>query len=67
MKVARRSFVSGVNTMSNRNTLSICQKSCAAALGYYSFGHEVASNMATKHDPEQSTNPYYCLQTWSLN
>ena len=45
------------NTVWSGNTLSICQKSCA--LGYYSFGHELAHNMGAKHNIEQHTNSLY--------
>ena len=45
------------NTIWSGNTLSICQKSCA--LGYYSFGHELAHNMGARHNKEQHTNSYY--------
>merc|ERR1719220_2151248 len=45
------------NTIWSGNTLSITQKSCA--LGYYSFGHELAHNMGARHNKEQHTNSYY--------
>jgi len=45
------------NTIWSGNTLSITQKSCA--LGYYSFGHELAHNMGATHNEEAATNGNY--------
>jgi len=45
------------NTIWSGNTLSITQKSCA--LGYYSFGHELAHNMGATHNEESATNGNY--------
>ena len=39
------------------NTVSVTKKSCA--LGYYSFGHEIAHNLGAKHNPEKSTNTQF--------
>ena len=38
----------------NGNMFSIVKKSCA--LGYYSFGHEIAHNLGALHNPEVSNN-----------
>ena len=35
-------------------TFSLIKKSCA--LGYYSFGHEIAHNLGAEHDPKYSNN-----------
>jgi len=35
-------------------TFSLIKKSCA--LGYYSFGHEIAHNLGAEHDPRYSNN-----------
>jgi len=45
------------NTIWSGNTFSIAQKSCA--LGYYSFGHELAHNMGATHNEEAATNNNY--------
>ena len=41
-------------TATSGNTLSVTKKSCA--LGYYSFGHEVAHNLGASHNKEVTTN-----------
>ena len=41
-------------TYNTGNTVSVTKKSCA--LGYYSFGHEIAHNLGALHDPRVSTN-----------
>ena len=41
-------------TATSGNTLSVTKKSCA--LGYYSFGHEVAHNLGASHNKEVATN-----------
>jgi len=41
-------------TYNTGNTVSVTKKSCA--LGYYSFGHEIAHNMGALHNPEVSNN-----------
>jgi hypothetical protein len=47
-----------VNTISSGKTISACAKSCA--LGYYSFGHELAHNIGAYHNREVGqTNPSY--------
>ena len=44
-------------TATSGNTLSVTKKSCA--LGYYSFGHEVAHNLGASHNKEVATNNYF--------
>ena len=56
--------VAYMNTISNGNTISVCQKSCA--LGYYSFGHEIGHNMGLTHNPEVASNSYYSYGTGHL-
>ena len=41
-------------TYNTGDTTSVTMKSCA--LGYYSFGHEIAHNLGALHDPRVSTN-----------
>ena len=38
-------------------TFSMIKKSCA--LGYYSFGHEIAHNLGAEHDPKYSNNLHF--------
>ena len=42
---------------SSGNTLSVVKKSCA--LGYFSFGHEVAHNFGASHNIEAASNKHY--------
>ena len=42
---------------SSGNTLSVVKKSCA--LGYFSFGHEVAHNFGASHNSEAASNKHY--------
>merc|ERR550539_707094 len=41
-------------TYNTGDTTSVTMKSCA--LGYYSFGHEIAHNLGALHDPRVSSN-----------
>ena len=43
------------------NTISVTAKSCA--LGYYSFGHELAHNFGAMHDPDVRILSKFCLKT----
>ena len=43
------------STYDTGETISIVTKSCA--LGYFSFGHELAYNFGAHHNPEVATNP----------
>ena len=42
------------HTLSSGDTLSVTMKRCA--LGYYSFGHEIAHNLGALHNREVSNN-----------
>ena len=48
----------GINKISNGETISACAKSCA--LGYFSFGHELAHSFGAYHNRETGhINPFY--------
>ena len=48
----------GINTISHGQTISVCAKSCA--LGYFSFGHELAQSIGAYHNRETGLiNPFY--------
>jgi len=46
-----------LNTISTGLTVSVVMKSCA--VGYFSFGHEIAHGFGCQHDPQTSTNLIY--------
>ena len=46
-----------LNTISSGNTVAVVMKSCA--VGYYTFGHEIAHSFGCQHDPQTSTNRDY--------
>ena len=55
----------GINTISTGKTISACAKSCA--LGYFSFGHELAHSIGAYHNRETGhINPFYSYgQLWA--
>ncbi|XP_023334531.1 mucin-22 isoform X11 [Eurytemora carolleeae] len=46
-----------LNTISSGNTVAVVMKSCA--VGYFTFGHEIAHSFGCQHDPQTSTNRDY--------
>ena len=47
-----------INSIGSGHTISVCAKSCA--LGYFTFGHEIAHNIGAYHNRETGhINPYY--------
>ncbi len=46
-----------LNTISSGNTVAVVKKSCA--VGYFTFGHEIAHSFGCQHDPQTSTNRDY--------
>jgi len=46
-----------VNSIGVKRTVSLSRKDCA--LGYYTFGHELAHNFGCNHDPRTTTNNIY--------
>merc|ERR1711922_61289 len=51
-------IATGINTIGSGKTTSVTKKSCA--LGYYSFGHELAHNIGLAHNLETGhTNTHF--------